>query len=83
MPVMDGFLFVSELKQNLETSKILVVMVTAINIPDAETRAQALGVKHRLAKPWDQESLDRVLEQVLPTNGGDSNHVASQQAWQR
>lgn len=82
MPVMDGFLFVSELRQNPETSKIQVVMVTAINIPDAETRAQALGVKHRLAKPWDPESLEQVLEQVLPTNGGGTNHVASQQTWQ-
>ena len=79
MPVMDGFLFVSELRQNPETAKVQVVLVTAINIPDVESRALALGVKHHLAKPWDPES----LEQVLPSNGSGSKQVADQQAWQR
>lgn len=43
MPVMDGFLFVSELRQNSETAKVQVVLVTAINIPDVESRALATG----------------------------------------
>jgi CheY-like chemotaxis protein len=62
MPVMDGILFVSELRKNPDTAGIPVVLVSAINLPGLKSRAQRLGVNHLLAKPWDQESLDRMLK---------------------
>ena len=62
MPVMDGILFVSELRKNPETSGIPVVLVSAIDLPGLRPRARKLGVNHFLAKPWDMESLDHMLK---------------------
>ena len=65
MPVMDGLLFVSELRDDPLTASIPVVLVTAVNLTDVIMRAQSVGVKHLLAKPWEQSSLDIVLEQAI------------------
>ena len=62
MPVMDGILFVSELRKNPDTAAIPVVLVSAINLPGLKSRARMLGVNHLLAKPWDQAALDRMLK---------------------
>ncbi|MCH7737273.1 MAG: response regulator [Chloroflexi bacterium] len=71
MPVMDGILFVSELRKNPETSGIPVILVTAISLPGLISRARELGIKHLLAKPWELKSLDLMLlannEWDLPT----------------
>ena len=61
MPVMDGLLFVSELREIPETSEIPVVLVTAIDLSGVISRAKELGVKHLLAKPWEEKSLDLML----------------------
>ena len=67
--VMDGMLFVSELRENPETSGIPVVLVTAIDLTGVLPRARELGIKHLLAKPWELESLDLMLNQALiPTD---------------
>lgn len=65
MPVMDGFLFVSELRENPETSGIPVVLVTAIDLTGVISKARELGIKHLLAKPWELDSLDLMLNQAL------------------
>ena len=62
MPVMDGILFVSELRKNLDTAAIPVVLVSALNLPGLKSRARMLGVNHLLAKPWDQAALVRMLK---------------------
>jgi len=54
MPVMDGFLFISELQQHPETFEIPIVVVTAIDLPEVKEKADALGVKLVLSKPWVQ-----------------------------
>ncbi len=64
MPVMDGFLFISELQENPETFEIPVVVITAIDIPEVTARAEALGVKLVLSKPWIQHDLDLVIAQA-------------------
>ena len=64
MPVMDGFLFISELQENPETFEIPVVLVTAIDIPEVTARAEALEVKLVLSKPWNQHDLDLVIAQA-------------------
>ena len=62
MPVMDGVIFVSELRKLPETSKIPVVLVTAIDPPGLRSRVRTLGADHRLGKPWDLDSLDLMLQ---------------------
>ena len=64
MPVMDGFLFISELQKNPETFEIPIVVVTAINLPEVKTRAAELGVSLVLSKPWSLWELDMVIEQT-------------------
>jgi len=39
--------------------------VTAVSTPAITLRAIELGVKYRLAKPWEQSQLDFVFEQAL------------------
>ncbi|MDA0265134.1 MAG: response regulator [Chloroflexi bacterium] len=51
MPAMDGMFFLSELRENPETSKIPVVMVTATNLSGVIPRARELGIKHVLPNP--------------------------------
>ena len=62
MPVMDGVIFVSELRKLPETSKIPVVLVTAIDLPGLRSRARTLGVDHLLGESWDLDSLDLMLQ---------------------
>ena len=69
MPVMDGFLFISELWGNPETSKIPVVVVTAMDIPEAMEKAEALGVKNIIAKPCDSHELYMMLGHALMPRG--------------
>ena len=45
-----------------------VVLVTLANTPDVTMRAVGLGVKYRLAKPWEQSQLDFVFESALNLN---------------
>ena len=65
MPVMDGYNLILKLREKQETSKIPVVLVTALNAHDTQGRAGNLGVKHHLTKPWEPWALDSVLEQAL------------------
>ena len=64
MPVMDGFLLISELQEHPDTFEILIVVVTAIDLPEVTERADALGVKLVLSKPWIQQELDLVIAQA-------------------
>ncbi len=64
MPVMDGFLFISELQENPDSFDIPVVIVSAIDIPEVRKRGEALGVKAILTKPWQQWELDLAIEQT-------------------
>ena len=64
MPVMDGFLLISELQEHPDTFEIPIVGVTAIDLPEVTERADALGVKLVLSKPWIQQELDLVIAQA-------------------
>ena len=44
MPVMDGMIFLSELRKFPGTSKIPVVLVTAIDLPGLRSRIRILGL---------------------------------------
>ncbi|HIF42938.1 MAG TPA: hypothetical protein EYQ67_02155 [Dehalococcoidia bacterium] len=45
-----------------------VVLVTAVNTSNVTMKAVGLGVKYRLAKPWEQSQLDFVFESALNLN---------------
>ena len=59
MPVMDGVIFLSELRKLPGASKIPVVLVTDISL---RFRARTLGVDHLLGKPCDLNSLGLMLQ---------------------
>ena len=69
LPVVDGFTFISKLRERRETAKIPVVLVTALNAHDTEARAGKLGAKHHLTQPWEPWELDFVLGQALKPDG--------------
>ena len=81
MPVMDGLLFISELQESPETTGIPVVLVTAVSLPDVTMRAVELGVKYRLAKPWEQKELDFVFDQALNLTNGNRVSRRPEQKW--
>ena len=62
MPVIDGVIFLSKLRKFPGTSKIPVVLVTAIDLPGLRSRVRILEVYHLLGKPWDLISLDLMLQ---------------------
>ena len=64
MPVMDGFLSISEFQEHPETFEIPIVVVTAIDLPEVKEKADALGVKLVLSKPWVQHELDLLIVQA-------------------
>ncbi|MDE0822721.1 MAG: response regulator [Dehalococcoidia bacterium] len=68
MPVMDGIELIAELQKNPKMNQIPVVLVTAVSTPEVTMRAVELGVKFRLAKPWEQSALDFVFESALNLN---------------
>ena len=48
MPVLDEVIFLSELRKLSGSSKISVVLVTAIDLPDLRSRIRTLGVDNLL-----------------------------------
>ena len=71
MPVMDGIEFISRLQENPETAGIPVVLVTGVSTPAVTMKAVGLGVRFRLAKPWEQSEFDFVFEQSLEHKTGE------------
>ena len=68
MPVIGCIDLIAELQKNPKMNQIPVVLVTAVSTPEVTMRAVALGVKFRLAKPWEQSELDFVFESALNLN---------------
>jgi CheY-like chemotaxis protein len=52
------------LQQHPDTFEIFIVVVTAIDFPEVKDRADALGVKLVLNKPWLQHALDLMIVQA-------------------
>jgi response regulator RpfG family c-di-GMP phosphodiesterase len=68
MPVIGCIDLIAELQKNPKMNQIPVVLVTAVSTPKVTIRAVELGVKFRLAKPWEQSELDFVFESALNLN---------------
>ena len=75
--LVDGIDLITELRGNLDTKDIPIVLATAVSTPNITLRAIELGVKYRLTKPWEQSELDFVLERSLNLNPDESNTAKS------
>jgi two-component system, sensor histidine kinase and response regulator len=65
MPVMDGFEFVSRLRQNPHLSTIPVIMITSMANRDAMRKAMGNGADDYLTKPFtSQELIDAITGQL-------------------
>ena len=65
MPVMDGNDLIANLRSNAETSRIPLVIVTALKFHETRGQARMFGVEYQLTKPWEWWALDAVLTKVL------------------
>lgn len=65
MPVMDGFEFISRLRQNPDLSTLPVIMITSLSNRDAMRKAMGTGADDYLTKPFTSvELIDAVLGQL-------------------
>lgn len=65
MPLMDGFMFVEELKKYPELNSATIVMLTSSDLRGAFERCQQLGIAAALLKPVKQSELKRSLTSAI------------------
>lgn len=65
LPVMDGWQVLSKLKENLQTRRIPVIMLTAYTSVENESAGMRMGVSHFIAKPWRSETLAITIKVAL------------------
>lgn len=65
MPVMDGMELSRRIKENLATSHIPVLMLTAVRSELQEKRSFEIGVDEYLCKPFDEEVLRLRIRNIL------------------
>lgn len=65
MPDMGGYEVVEKLKANEATSRIPIIMLTAMSEPEDEIRAIKLGVDDYITKPFEPTVLDPRIRMVL------------------
>lgn len=65
MPYIDGFELLTELRANLETKYLSVIVLTSSADPEVKLKALELGASDFLAKPVDQSELALRLRNTL------------------
>lgn len=65
MPVMNGMEMTKQLKANMETSTIPVIMLTAIDDKKTEMDLLAIGVDTFLTKPFEIKELEIHIDRIL------------------
>ena len=65
MPEVDGFAVIKSLKENPETEKIPVVILTGLPAEEGEHVAMKAGIDHYIPKPWTTEALELSLRVAL------------------
>lgn len=68
MPGMDGLVVLSRLKNNLETSFIPVIMLTAKGDTSAVMELQTAGATDYVIKPFEAENLLDLIKKTLQSN---------------
>ena len=74
MPKIDGVTLLEGLRNRLETRNIPVIFMSAFAADDVMEQARKLGAEYFLAKPFDNESLVGLIDNVL------ARHDAKKQA---
>ena len=69
MPVMDGIELSRRIKDNLATSHIPFLMLTALRSDVQEKRSFEIGVDEYLCKPFDEEVLQLRIRNILNLRG--------------
>ena len=65
MPVMTGTELVKKLRENEETSKIPVIMLTARNLMLEDQQKDQMQISAFLSKPFSPKELLRTIEDIL------------------
>jgi len=65
MPVLDGIEVARQLKASDETKHIPIVMLTAAAQSSMIEKAMSMGAAEYIAKPFDPEDLEAVVERVI------------------
>lgn len=65
MPVMTGTELVKKLRENEETSKIPVIMLTARNLMLEDQQKNQMQISAFLSKPFSPKELLRTIEDIL------------------
>ncbi len=65
MPVLDGMQVLKTLKSNPFTSKLPVVLLTAVSADEGEQRSMELGANHYVTKPWEPGAIQTVIKVTL------------------
>ncbi|MEM7816617.1 MAG: response regulator [Candidatus Aenigmatarchaeota archaeon] len=65
MPKIDGFQVLKNLKNNLKTMSIPVVMLTARADEDSKIKACSLYSEYYITKPFDLEELANKIEEIF------------------
>lgn len=69
MPEIDGLDVCRRLRADPETANLSIIIVTAVNEPEVEARAEAAGADDVIYKPVDMEDLIAKLNEVLAARG--------------
>jgi CheY-like chemotaxis protein len=65
MPVMDGFAVLRALRENLRTSNIPVIVLTALATGDVAVRCQQAGAQRVVTKPFEPSILASEINALL------------------
>ena len=65
LPVTDGWQVLSDLKKNVQTRRIPVIMLTSYTSVENEAAGMRMGVSHFIAKPWHPETLGITVKVAL------------------
>jgi CheY-like chemotaxis protein len=65
MPTMNGFQFLSELRQHENLKHIPVIIYSTTAVPETIERAKQSGAMGFISKPGDFSELEKILQEVL------------------
>ncbi len=68
MPVMDGFQAVKELRSEMRTAAIPIIMLTAVSDKESELRGLQYGADDYVTKPFDSDMLVARVKALLRRN---------------
>lgn len=70
MPGIDGFEVLRKLREDPDTEKIPVVLLTAMPASEGETAGLDLGVTHYINKPWEPGVIEATMRVAIREAGG-------------